>query len=139
MTTELYTCRSEASDYRITKLDEDYNHLTNYEVSPEGCSCPQGHKPTCRHRKMLSLFLATGHIDDGWFFNFANRQWRPALTGEILANTDLGKVSGAFRCESSLPVLAASQEEPSLPAEPLPVMAPSPGRGEPFLRKRGIG
>lgn len=139
MTTELYTCRSEASGYRITKLDEDLNHLTNYEVSTEGCSCPQGHKPICRHRKMLKLFLETGHIDDGWFLNFANRQWRPALTGEILASTDLGKVSEAFRCEGSLPVLAASQEEPSLPAEPLPVAERSPGRGEPFLRKRGIG
>ena len=61
--------------YQINKFDDDLNVESSYEVSDEECSCPQGHKPTCRHRKMLAIFLAAQAIDTDKFYNYGTHQW----------------------------------------------------------------
>lgn len=60
----LYTLQTGAESYIITKWDSiGFEQLSQY-IMPfafdeagdreVGCTCPQGLKPTCRHRKMLS-------------------------------------------------------------------------------------
>lgn len=61
--------------YVITKFDNDFNIESSYEVSYNVCTCPQSNRPTCRHRKMLPLFLATERIDTNWFLNFETKDW----------------------------------------------------------------
>ena len=81
--THLYNCKSISPiEYRITKFD-DYEVVSDYVVSNGGCDCPQGNKPTCRHRKMLPAFAKEGHIDDGFFYEWDTRQWRkPPLASQ---------------------------------------------------------
>lgn len=79
--TSLYSLRQGSSpeQYIVTKFDLDYNMESMYGLSAEGCLCPAGHKPTCRHRKMLPLFLQHNHVDDGWFLDWDTRLWRKPL------------------------------------------------------------
>jgi hypothetical protein len=79
--TSLYSLRS-ASDpgqFTITKFDHDFNPQETYALSRGECDCPAGPKPTCRHRKMLPLFLEKGHLNDGWFLDWDTRMWRKPL------------------------------------------------------------
>ena len=79
----LYNCKRITKDhYRITKFDDGlvpYQHhdgtLSSYVCSDEGCDCPQGHKPSCRHRKMLPFFIEEEHVDDNYFFIWETHQW----------------------------------------------------------------
>ncbi len=82
--TALYSCRSiNAVEYRISKFDADLNLQSSYIMTQEGCDCPQGHKPTCRHRKMLPTFAKEGHIDDGYFYDWDTRMWRKPINEAI--------------------------------------------------------
>jgi hypothetical protein len=80
----LYNLRSTARsvDFTITKFDDDLNPIegSSYIVSETGCTCLQGHKPTCRHRKMLPYFLSdpkkVARLDTGWFLDWDTRQWK---------------------------------------------------------------
>lgn len=77
----LYSARSGDPDqYRLTKFDSDYNPEITYSTSKSECDCPAGARPTCKHRKMVELFLAAKHIDDGWFLDWDTRMWRRPLT-----------------------------------------------------------
>ncbi len=79
--TALYACRSlNPAEYSMTKFDADFNVQSSYTLTQEGCDCPQGHKPTCRHRKMLPAFAKEGHINDGWFLDWDTRQWRKPIS-----------------------------------------------------------
>jgi len=79
----LYNCkRIDASHYRITKFDSGlvpFEHhdgtISSYTCTEEGCDCPQGHKPSCRHRKMLPFFIEEGHVGDNYFFIWDTHQW----------------------------------------------------------------
>lgn len=65
----LYNLRStELSSYRVTKFDSDLNVESSYNVIPSTCDCPQGHKITCRHRKMLKNILPI--VDTEWFYDY---------------------------------------------------------------------
>src|SRR5215469_8463368 len=83
MTQTLYNCKSvDETHYRITKFDsglvpfeDDKGRISSYTCSLQECECPAGHKPTCRHRKMLPLFLENDHIDDNYFFIWDTHQW----------------------------------------------------------------
>ena len=61
------------SDFELFEDRKGRNSI--YTLSNDGCDCPQGHKDTCRHRKMLPFFLENEHIDDGWFFSWSTHQW----------------------------------------------------------------
>lgn len=78
MSLDLYSLHAtpEAGEYIIQKFDTDYHCESVYALSETTCMCPQGHKPTCRHRTMLAMFLKHGHIGDGWFLEWNTRLWR---------------------------------------------------------------
>src|SRR5437868_10592263 len=114
--TSLYTCRSEETGFRLTKLDADFNLLSSYHITAEGnCECPQGHKPTCRHRKMLPEFARAGHVDDGWFLDWDTRMWRQPASGANLSQQDAEAKAEEERSPSSPPsvgkVVASSTQE----------------------------
>lgn len=76
----LYNLKShpfEPKSFVITKFDEDLNIESTYGVSEVACECPQGHKATCRHRKMLPIFFNDRAIrlDTTWFLDYDTRQW----------------------------------------------------------------
>ncbi len=122
--TTLYSCKSvSAAEFRLTKFDADFNVLSSYIVSNGGCDCPQGNKPTCRHRKMLPDFAKQGHIDDGSFFDWDTRTWRkpinlaamtPSQIEEQFAKsleTELSPKAVAVGSASALPSEAPALQE----------------------------
>ena len=82
----LYNCKTANSGYCVTKFTKDYEVESSYIVSAEGCDCPAGHRPICRHRTMLPFFLENEHVDDGWFFIWDTRQWLEPIIPEGLAD-----------------------------------------------------
>lgn len=60
--------------FRITKFDSDLNVSSTYLLTQTECECPQGIKPTCRHRKMLPLLI--DRVDTPWFWHFEQAQWQ---------------------------------------------------------------
>ena len=131
--THLYNCKSVSPiEYRITKFDSDYEVMSSYVVSNGGCDCPQGNKPTCRHRKMLPAFAKEGHIDDGFFYEWDTRQWRKPLhnlateASQMLAQSDphnekiveaIEAIAKSLESESS-PKAAAIGNASALPPDP---------------------
>jgi hypothetical protein len=96
MSTELYQLRRNGASYIITKFDEDYEVVHDgdgiaciYDLDEKNCSCPAGNRPTCRHRKMLPIFLRSEHVSDGWFLDWATRLWRKALHPAELADEQM--------------------------------------------------
>lgn len=69
----LYNLKTEGQDFRITKFDDDFNPSSSYLVNESACECPQGHKPTCRHRKMLPVM--EGRADSPWFYCYDDGTW----------------------------------------------------------------
>lgn len=58
-----------ADYYRITKF-VDGNPEGSYLVTLTTCECPAGHRPSCRHRKMLPLMLERHLLDSSLFWDF---------------------------------------------------------------------
>lgn len=84
----LYNCKHADGGYRLTKFTKDYEVESSYVVSAEGCDCPAGIRPVCRHRTMLPFFLEHDHVDDGWFFIWDTRQWLPPIRPQGASSTD---------------------------------------------------
>lgn len=132
MTTSLYSLRStpQPGEFTILKFSPDYDVESVYALSEKTCTCPQGHKPKCKHRTMLRLFLTQAHVDDGWFLDWSTRLWRHPvgeveLTAErkladttIMGNADQDEVitqrmAGGFASEGAYgtsPALSALQD-----------------------------
>lgn len=68
----LYTIKP---GFFAVKFDDDFNVLTTYSVSEEGCSCPAGNKDTCRHREMLQVFKDSDRVGSGWFVDWDKTRW----------------------------------------------------------------
>ncbi len=83
--TSLYTLRKTAPGVlSIIKLDQDWNPEASYLLTLADddkvtCTCPASDRPTCRHRKMLPFFIEAKHVDDGWFFEWETRRWKPPI------------------------------------------------------------
>ncbi len=127
----LYNCKHADGEYRLTKFTKDYEVESSYVVSAEGCDCPAGIRPVCRHRTMLPFFLEHGHVDDGWFFIWDTRQWlrpiedvvRPRgapSTDRQQTEPNLDKALAFLLPEIEQPV------EPSPPAQPAPPTVKTP-------------
>jgi len=79
----LYNCkRIDEDHYRVTKFDNGFvpfqdheGRVSSYTCTLKDCECPQSHKPSCRHRKMLPFFIEEDHIDDNYFFCWDTHQW----------------------------------------------------------------
>src|SRR5438105_2239915 len=73
----LYNLRTYSpSTFEITKFDDDLNMESSYKVNAQDCECPQGHRPTCRHRKMLGAML--GIVDTEAFYCYDDQSYRNA-------------------------------------------------------------
>lgn len=83
--TSLYNCMIDGDNYRITKFDDLGNPESSYLVDHETCQCPAGHRPTCRHRQMLPLFLAREAVNTFYFYDFDRGGW---VTNEPAALTE---------------------------------------------------
>ena len=87
---ELYNChRIDDKHYQITKFDEDLNpvysaqknappRLASYVCSTSTCDCPAGHASSCRHRKMLPIFISNKRVDSDFFFIWDEHEWYKA-------------------------------------------------------------
>ena len=160
--TSLYSLRStpKEGDYIVMKFDPDYEVESVYALSAGECMCPAGHKPKCRHRTMLPLFLAHHHVDDGWFLDWDTRLWRKPLgqvtdgyDGELADHLELPASTAcatpgpqqdpeplATPMMDTIRTLAAEEEPSPAPALPAPAPAPevsrSVGAGAPLKRRR---
>lgn len=66
-TMAMYSLRTDGDQYRITKfVDGDVE--SSYLCTTEECTCPAGHRHTCRHRQMLPSMIAHGLTNTHWFF-----------------------------------------------------------------------
>lgn len=108
-----YNCSHDHSGYRITKFDDDFNVESSYLVSETECECPQGSKPTCRHRKMLPQFLVTKRVNSQWFLNYDTGAWRQDH-------------AGAYIEEPLAEVPSPSAEQPESVTHTPPTPAPIP-------------
>lgn len=88
--TALYSCRSNPGSYppayTFEKFDRDLNVQEVYETSREGCSCPAGHRPKCKHRTMVPIFVTAKHVDDGWFLDWDTRLWQRPIACDAEVN-----------------------------------------------------
>ncbi len=90
----LYNLRSADGSYRIQKFDEELNPLfdSSYLISEnfKECSCPAGHRQTCRHRQMLGPMLAANLLDSPDFWNHDLNRVEPGQVAFIdeAANID---------------------------------------------------
>jgi hypothetical protein len=128
MTLSLYTLHSTPAEgeFIIQKFDSDYTCESVYAMTSTTCACPQGHKPSCRHRMMFPLFLKFGHINDGWFFQWENRMWRrPVNDIPVDVPEEMVSRPSVAREGQSPPSLGAASE-PS--PEVLPPPSPPEGR-----------
>ncbi len=144
MPMELYSLHAtaEPGEFIIQKFDTDYHCESVYALSASTCLCPQGHKPKCRHRTMLSMFLAHGHIGDGWFLEWNTRMWRKPVND--IVGVPLSKLDAAFAPdiidtdyevsladETVMGTSAATAGDPAEPSSPAPeAVAPPPSPPE---------
>ena len=147
--TSLYSLRStpKSGEWVVMTFDLDYEVESVYALSASECMCPAGHRPTCRHRKMLPLFLQHNHVDDGWFLDWDTRLWRNPIGARdqeaVRTITDPEtEIAHSFESESSKSALNAPQAEPSpAPASLAPAspsVSRSAGAGAPPFKKRKI-
>jgi hypothetical protein len=108
--TSLYSLRStpKEGEYIVTKFDPDYNVDSLYALNATECMCPAGHKPKCRHRTMLPMFLAQHHVDDGWFLDWDTRLWRKPV-GE-----DASAYEATLADQLTLPCVAPGPQQDPL-------------------------
>lgn len=78
----LYNCKSDGDQYRISKFSNDLDVEASYLTSNDGCDCPAGHRPVCRHRIMLPRFIAKNATAGQWFHNYEHNQWIRALSDD---------------------------------------------------------
>lgn len=92
----LYSYRS--TGY-VTKFDRDGNVEASYQTSDEACTCPAGHRHTCRHRQMLPDLRLLA--DTGWFWDF-DRKVAVDLLGhrkvDLLAEEDTTEDITCLKC-----------------------------------------
>lgn len=65
----LYSLRTEGPEYRITKI-VDGEVESSYTMTERECTCPAGHRTSCRHRQMIPDMLARGIVNTHWFWDF---------------------------------------------------------------------
>jgi hypothetical protein len=130
--TTLYNLRLIGPEsYQITRFDAGHNVEARYVLNRDACECPAGTRSTCRHRKMLGIFLEAGHIADGWFLDWDTRLWWKPETGDIAdARREIADegLLGASVDEnhSTTPQFPPKEARPPSPPSPPPVEATGP-------------
>lgn len=80
----LYNLRRTGPGYTMVKWDNLLNIEAIYELSPlDGgrlaCNCPAGPRPTCKHRKMVPLFIAHHAVDTQRFYDYEHQFWQEPI------------------------------------------------------------
>jgi hypothetical protein len=75
----LYNAKKANGTYRVTKFDDDLEVENSYLTSERECTCPAGHRDTCRHRQMLPAFIEQQRVDTFWFLDWDNQKWADPL------------------------------------------------------------
>ena len=79
----LYNYRSDGT---VTKWDHDGNIESQYLVAEDACTCPAGHRHTCRHRQMLPHLLPIA--DTHWFLDWGPAPMVVDFNGMLKSNLD---------------------------------------------------
>jgi hypothetical protein len=76
---ELYQIRTEGNRYRVVKFNSWWNVIAIYYVFRSNhrwhCDCPRSGIVSCRHRRMVQLFLQEKKVDTGWFYDHTTGIW----------------------------------------------------------------
>lgn len=88
----LYSLRRHPDGFMIAKFDVDFNvaaiyHLKVKETSPLTralptnliCECPAGPRLSCKHRKMVPIFVAANAIDSSKFYCYETQTWHQPI------------------------------------------------------------
>lgn len=146
MSISLYTLHSSPTEgeFIIQKFDPDYSCESVYACTLTECQCPQGHKPNCRHRTMLPMFLKHGHIGDGWFLEWDTQMWRRPINGISSEPVPLADdlVMGTSVTGAATPSPEAPPPSPPEGLQPSPsAEAPEPARPVgvgPIVKRRRV-
>lgn len=123
--TTLYNCKHSGDQYRITKFTSDFNVEASYLCDLTACECPAGHRPSCRHRQMLSKFITREAVGTEWFFDHDRGGWvqgwkeEPALSLEkqlVGSEPSLEELVSNIEDEEALAsaaLLSSPSQEPS--------------------------
>lgn len=109
----LYNCKSDGDQYRISKFSNDLDVEASYLTDGAECDCPAGHRPVCRHRIMLSRFIAKNATAGQWFHNYEANQWiRAASDGEPDTLGDLASAASELTgADGSLTTMLAAERK----------------------------
>lgn len=85
----IYTVLSGTSEnWSCVKMNRDWEVEDTYYISKHVsvCSCFAGSRSTCRHRQILSIFLAEGKVDSREAYDFDKQKWvqRPPAAMSML-------------------------------------------------------
>lgn len=83
--TFLYNCKHSGDQFRITKFDSDWNVESSYLCDFFACECLAGHRSSCRHRDMLSKFIARDAVGTEWFWDHDRGGWVQGASSELTA------------------------------------------------------
>lgn len=112
----LYSLRTDGDQFRITKF-VDGEVESSYLCTAYECTCPAGHRPSCRHRQMIPNMLAHHIVDTHWFFNFDTNRVVD-FNGELKSNLDALNELAHFRTHTVGAAPPSSGQEDALPAGP---------------------
>lgn len=122
----LYNIKSLDGQFSITKFDGDLNPEANYVVSETDCTCPAGHRPTCRHRQMLPVFLSCDAVDQAVYWDHEAGEWLRLEDSDIMMEAETEEPSTAsdfaYEIQGENPPLPLDQQQASLP--PIPARRP---------------
>lgn len=65
----IYNAHHDGDQYRITKFT-DGNPESSYLCTHSECTCPAGHRDSCRHRQMLPEMIDRGLVNSHLFLNW---------------------------------------------------------------------
>lgn len=126
----LYNLKSDDGQWRITKFDNGLNVESSYLTSLEGCECPAGARPTCRHRTMLPRMLNVGAENSGMFYDFdADQFLEPLSDAEDTQPVIVSPVEPETEARSALSTSSPSSTEPNLDKALETIMRPGFGSG----------
>lgn len=77
----LYNLRKTSDGFMLAKFGPDFNVEAVYHLQPQvggyTCDCPAGHRPSCKHRKMLARMIPKADSDE--FYCYETQSWHKPL------------------------------------------------------------
>ena len=80
---DYYTINSVSNSprqFNVIAVDKDHNVVKTYHIVGAVCDCWAGQK-WCRHKQILSKFIAEGLIDSRRYWNHDKKKWLPPIQG----------------------------------------------------------